>query len=105
MRTAHTATQDQLQEDMNQVVRWSCDNKMTLNASKTKTMLVTGKRLASKLTNAKLNIQVNADIVEEVCVQKLLGLHIDKELNFTEHVDVICKKMGQRIIESNVIFR
>ena len=68
---------------------------MILNASKTKTMLVTGKRLASKLTNVKLNIQVNGDKVEEVCVQKLPGLYIDKEFNFTQHVDVICKKMGQ----------
>ena len=84
---------------------WSCDNRMILNASKTKTMLVTGKRLASKLTNVKLNIQVNGDKVEEVCVQKLLGLHIDKELNFTEHVDIICKKMGQRIGVLNKVKR
>ena len=97
LESAHAAIQDQLQEDMNQVIRWSCDNKIILNASKTKTMLVTGKRSASKLTNVKLNIQINGDKVEEVCLQKLLGLHIDKELNFTEHVDVICKKMGQRI--------
>ena len=102
---AHTAIQDQLQEDMNQVVRWSCDNKMILNASKTKTMLVTGKRLASKLTNVKLNIQVNGHKVEDLCLQKLLGLHIDKELNFTEHVDVMCKKMGQRIGILNKIKR
>ena len=68
-------------------------------------MLVTGKRLASKFTNVKFNIQVNGDKVEEICVQKLFGLHIDKELNFTEHVDVICKKMGQRIGVWNKIKR
>ena len=46
LESTHTAIKDQLKEDMNQVVRWSCENNMILNASKTKTMLVTGKRLA-----------------------------------------------------------
>ena len=45
----------------------------------------------------KLNIQVNGDQVEDVCTQKLLGLHIDKELNFSDHVNVMYKKQGQRI--------
>ncbi len=67
---------------------------MVLNASKTKTMFVTGKRLASKFTNLELNIQVNGDKVEEVSMQKLLGL-VSIETEFTEHVDVTCKKLGQ----------
>lgn len=103
--SAPTAIQDQLQEDMDQVVKWTHDNKMVLNASKTKTMLVTGKRLASKFINSELKIQINGDNVEEVSTQKLLGLYIDKELNFTEHVDEICKKLGQRIGVLNKIKR
>ncbi len=103
--SAPTAIQDQLQEDMDEVVKWTYDNKMVLNASKTKTMFVTGKWLASKFTNLQLNIQVNGDKVEEVSIQKLLGLYIDRELNFTEHVDVTCKKLGQRIGVLNKITR
>ena len=40
--------------------------------------------------------KVYGDKVEEVNSQKLLGVYIDKELNFTEHVDVTCKKLGPR---------
>ena len=65
---------------MDEVVRWTYDNKMVLNASKTKkTMFVTGKRLASKFTNLELNIQANGDKVEEVSIQKLLVLYISIE--------------------------
>jgi hypothetical protein len=52
---------------------------MVLNASKTKTMFDTGKRLASRFTNLELNVQVNGDKVEEVStLLKLLALYIDK---------------------------
>ena len=34
--SAPTAIQDQLQEDMDEVIKWAYDNKMVLNASKTK---------------------------------------------------------------------
>ena len=36
---------------MDEVAKWTYDNKNVLNAPKTKTMFVTGKRLASKFTN------------------------------------------------------
>ena len=38
-----------LQRDMDEVVRWSNENKMILNGSKTKCMMVTGKRLAKNM--------------------------------------------------------
>ena len=28
---------------------------------------------------------------------KLLGVHIDQELSFNDHVDYVCKKLAQRI--------
>ena len=95
--SASTVIQRPLQEDIDQVTKWTIANKMILNSSKTKTMLVTGVRLANKFSQPELNILVHKNKVEEVNVHKLLGVYIDKELNFTEHVNVMCKKLAQRI--------
>ena len=45
----------------------------SINAAKTKTMLVTGKRLAGNLTDQKPNILVQREKVEDANSQKLLG--------------------------------
>ena len=95
--SASTVIQRQLQEDIDQVTKWTVANKMILNSSKTKSMIVTGVRLANKFSQPELNILVHKNKVEEVNVHKLLGVYIDKELNFTEHVNVMCKKLAQRI--------
>ena len=34
---------------------------------------------------------------EQVSSAKLLGLHMDEELTFNEHVHAICKKLAKRI--------
>ena len=47
--------QQRLQDDINKIVDWTSDNKMVLNASKTKNLLVTGKRLEKKAPNTTLN--------------------------------------------------
>ena len=60
-------------------------------------MLVTGVQLANKFSQLELNILVHKNNVEEVNVHKLVGVYINKELSFTEHVNVMCKKLGQRI--------
>ncbi len=45
---------DGLQTDNDEMMNWSADNKMILNESKTKSMLVTGKRLGKKLEQSTL---------------------------------------------------
>ena len=41
-----------LQADVGKVAQWTTDNKMVLNESKTKTMLVAGKRLHKKMSSS-----------------------------------------------------
>ena len=68
---------------------------MVLN--KTKTLLVTGKRLEKKVPDKALKIACNGSEIEQVTSQKLLGVTLDSHLNFTEHIDELCKKVAQRI--------
>lgn len=70
---------------------------MILNASKTQSMLVTGKCLPSQLTDCKLDIRVNGSQIEQIHTKKLLGIIIDDQLTFDDHVDYLCKKLARRI--------
>ena len=86
-----------LQRDMDRIVKWSDDNKMILNESKTKCMIVTGKRLSKRMDNDKLSIQINEKELDQVQSQKHLGVTIDNKLSFDDHVEELCKKLSQRI--------
>ena len=44
------AVQRRLREDINRIADWTSENRMVLNTSKTKTLLVTGKRLEKKIS-------------------------------------------------------
>jgi hypothetical protein len=96
-KSSPSVIQDNLQEDVDRVTKWSFDNKIILNSTKTKTMFVTGKRLARKFNKSELSIFVQGEKIAEVQSHKLLGVKVDKELNFSDHVDDICKKLVQRI--------
>ena len=89
--------QQRLQEDINKVTDWTSDNKMVLNASKTESLLVTGKRLEKKAPDTNLKLSCNCSEIEQITSQKLLGVKLDTHLSFTEHIDDICKKVSQRI--------
>ena len=45
-------------------------NRMVLDASKTKSLLVTGKRLKSKLSDGNLDTTINGSEIEQVFAQK-----------------------------------
>ena len=86
-----------LQQDLKELSRWSLQNKMTINAKKTKSMLITGKRLGAKLQNINLHVEASGTAIEQVICQKLLGVTVDNELNFDKPMDSLVSKLGQRL--------
>ena len=70
---------------------------MVLNESKTKIMLVAGKRLHKKMSSTSLTVHVNSVELEQVQSHELLGVTSDTQLNFNEHIDNLCKKLTQGI--------
>lgn len=60
--------------------------KWCFNESKTKTMLVAGKRLHKKMNGISLTVNVNSVEFVQVQSQKLLGVIIDSQLSFNEHM-------------------
>ena len=70
-------------------------NKMVLNEKKTKAMFVASSRKLSELSS--IAIPVNGSLVEPVTHERLLGIHLYQSVNWTFHVDILCKKISQRL--------
>ena len=104
-RSAPGALNQVLQGHVGKVAQWSTDNKMVLNESKTKVMLVAGKRLHKTMSSTSLTVHVNSVELEQVQFHKLLGVIIDTQLNFNEDIENLCKKVTQRIAVLKIIRR
>ena len=63
------AVQQRLQEDINRIANWTSENRMVLN--KTKTLLVTGKRLEKKIPDKALEIACNGSEIGQVSGKSL----------------------------------
>lgn len=61
-----------------------------------KVQLVKGKRLWTKINNNP-EITCNGSLLTNVMNVTLLGLEIDEEISFSEHVNTLCKNLTQHI--------
>ena len=80
-----------------EVSTWANINRMALNATKTKSMLVSSPRKLNTLTSQSLNGAVNDSKVEQVTEPKILGVAFDHALSWKGHVKSMCKKLNSRI--------
>ena len=76
-----------------EIVDWAASNKLPINDGKTKAMLITGKRLPSKI-NEEMTLTIKGTELKLVPRAKLLGLEIDSELSLTSHIEKLCKKLS-----------
>jgi hypothetical protein len=88
--------ENKLCADIQEVHKWLTQNKLTLNANKTKCMVFGNQ---CKLTKCKpnLNVTIGQTVLEQVQCFKYLGLYFDPCLKWTAHVDKISAKVSQRI--------
>jgi hypothetical protein len=82
--------ESKLNEDLEQIWKWLCNNEMALNVNKTKSMCIT---LKKNITLENCKILINSTEIEIVDCIKYLGVYIDNKLKFHKHCDYICKKM------------
>ena len=75
--------------DLARIFNWSATNKLNINFSKTKTMTFTRKR------NINIPIYLNNNLIEKVTEFKYLGLLIDQDLSFKNHILNLVKKVNQ----------
>lgn len=73
-------------------VDWLRWKKLQLNVSKTKSMIVTTRRL----NDISRSVMVDGEAVERVEAIKYLGVMLDEKLNFNEHIDYTIRKAARK---------
>ena len=67
-------------------------NKLTLNISKSKCMIITNKRKTEPVA-----IKINNTELEQCSTYKYLGVMFDKDLNWKPHIEYICGKISRSV--------
>ena len=93
---ASTELQVNLQHDIDKLCQWSDQNRMVLNADKTKSISITDKRLKSRMQLSSLPLTASDSNNELVSSQKLLGVIIDEDLTFKEHINKLSKTLVKK---------
>ena len=87
--------QTMLNQDLDRLAQWLYEHKLTLNVSKSKFMLIGGPRKLNTLEEFTLTIKEKE--LDRVNSYKYLGVIINENLSWTDHVDYIKTKVSQRL--------
>ena len=79
-----------LETDAQKLSKWFLHNCMKLNHDKCH-LLIFGEK------NTDVSVQIGATTITESGEEKLLGVTLDKKLDFKNHVNTLCKKAGQKL--------
>ena len=77
-----------LENDAQKISQWFFDSSMKLNPDKCHLLIFGGRNLS---------ISIGETIVTESVEEKLMGVTLDKNLNFKGHVNAVCEKAGQKL--------
>ena len=86
-----------LQIALNELQTWCRNNGMVLNSAKTKVMFVTTNQKRQRLNNDKLKLFYNDDVLQTINNDKILGVFVDNNLTWSEHVKHVTKKIATNI--------
>ena len=86
--TNFTLLQSEVNTELNKVATWLLSNKLTLNISKSKFMIITRKHHVPSFSLA-----VKDNYLEECDSYKYLGIFIDKKLSWHTHIQYVTKKV------------
>ena len=85
-----------LNQDLANVNEWLIANKLTLNQSKTEFMLIGSRQRISTFHSAP-NLRIDGVPLDQVSHTKSLGVHIDENLSWNEHINKLSKKIASGI--------
>lgn len=82
----------QLQAAMDETVRWTKENGMVLNPTKTYEMVFTGRK-----TEVVPPITIEDNPIERVSATKLVGVYIQSDLKWDKHVSYMVSKAAKKL--------
>jgi hypothetical protein len=71
---------------------WLKFNKLKLNVSKTKYIIMTGR--LSNIENGSTSLIIDEEQIARVATMNYLGVEIDEKFDFKQHVDTTIKKIA-----------
>ena len=81
--------ESEVNNELSKVYQWLGSNKLTLNISKSKFMLVTKKK------KLDISIKIDNEELEQCNTYKYLGVMFDKDLSWKPHIDYISSKIAK----------
>ena len=78
--------------ELRKVSKWFSANKLTLNISKSKFMII---KRGNRKTSESFVLKFNGKKMEQCVSYKYLGIHIDQNLSWTTHVKYLCDKVSK----------
>ena len=92
-----------LQDNANQLVKWTELNHMSINEQKTKCMIITSRQKRQNMTFVIPPIYVSNTIINEVDTHKVLGVTVDNNLSWSPHIDSLYKRVSQKLFQLSKI--
>lgn len=92
-----TDVEQNLQEALRKLSIWCKRNGMVINTDKTKLMLITTSQKRQRMENVDLNLKFGNQSLGTVRYEKVLGVSVDQNLSWTEHVKYLSKKINSSI--------
>ena len=83
-----------LNEDLNSVSMWCTNNNMVINPTKTTCI---GTKQRKTMMEKEFNIYIGNENIQNVNIQKLLGICLDHNLDWKNQIDYICKNISSRL--------
>ena len=80
-----------LENDSSTIIQWLADNFMKLNTDKCHLMVL------GRNSNQQVTVNAGNSVIENTEEEKLLGVVIDKQLNFETHITELCQKAGNKL--------
>ena len=92
-----------LQEDIEKLQAWTDLNHMALHPQKSKFMLVTTRQKRQNMKHKLIKLRLNGKQLENVESHKLLGITLDYNLSWSNHILNLTKKLSRKIFQFNRI--
>ena len=86
-----------MNEVLKEVTEWLEVDKLKLNVSKTKSMIVGKQKFNYEIEQQGLEFRACGEVIEVVKENKYLGVIIDDTLKFSCHINYVCKKIAKKI--------
>ena len=97
VQTSQDTIEKNLQIALNELHKWCKNNGMVLNSTKTKVMLITTNQKRHGLDRDGLNLDFNMEPLQVITNDKILGVFVDNNLTWNEHIKHISKKIASNI--------